>query len=91
MICIALYLLKPVRHTQGMLKQSSWVTDSCTDICTDSLEDLANIVEGCGFETVESEYVCVRLVNRAKKLEMKRVFVHGVFRRPGRFFHSSIS
>eukprot|EP00884_Botryococcus_braunii_P005972 jgi/Botrbrau1/15376/Bobra.43_2s0007.1 len=47
-----------------------------------SLEDLANIVEGCGFETVESDYVCVRLVNRRQKLEMKRVFVHGVFRRP---------
>lgn len=47
-----------------------------------STEDLASKAEAAGFEAVECKYVCVRLLNRKKQFEMRRVFVHGVFRKP---------
>jgi hypothetical protein len=59
----------------------STITDAIT-LGLNSQEDLAQKVEAAGFETKECEYVCVRLVNRKRDLEMKRVFVHGVFQRP---------
>ncbi|QDZ23276.1 methyltransferase [Chloropicon primus] len=47
-----------------------------------TLEDLAAKFEGEGFETVETDYACVELYNRKKDFEMRRVFAHGVFRKP---------
>ena len=38
--------------------------------------------EAAGFETVECAYHCVVVHNRQLRLDMKRVFVHGLFRRP---------
>lgn len=48
-----------------------------------SIEDLTAKAESAGFMTEECSYVCVQLVNRRKNFVMKRVFVHGVFRKPG--------
>ncbi|KAG1674474.1 hypothetical protein FOA52_003079 [Chlamydomonas sp. UWO 241] len=47
-----------------------------------SLDDLSGKAEAAGLEVVEAKYVCV--VNRNKKtgVELRRVFVHGVFRKP---------
>ncbi|KAK9823986.1 hypothetical protein WJX72_006802 [[Myrmecia] bisecta] len=47
-----------------------------------SREDLRSKVEQAGFETVECDYACTIVRNRKRALDMKRVFVHGVFRRP---------
>lgn len=68
-----------------MYRSSSYINcRSLSDILLGgtSLDDLVQTVEGSGFEVEEADYVCVRLLNRQKKLEMKRVFVHGVFKRP---------
>ncbi|GAB4817670.1 hypothetical protein N2152v2_004716 [Parachlorella kessleri] len=46
-------------------------------------EGLSRLVEAAGFETVECEYACVALRNRKEGgPDMRRVFVHGVFRKP---------
>ena len=47
-----------------------------------STEDLAAQANSAGFTTEECSYVCVQLFNRKKKFLMRRVFVHGVFRKP---------
>ena len=47
-----------------------------------TLEELRSKFEAEGFETVETDYVCVELYNRKKDFEMKRVFAHAVFRKP---------
>ena len=44
-------------------------------------EDLTQKAAAAGFKAVECKYACTRLINRAKEFEMKRVFVHGVFRK----------
>lgn len=46
-----------------------------------TVEDLCAKVQAAGFETVECKYACVNLRNRKRSLDMKRVFVHGVFRK----------
>ena len=43
---------------------------------------LEALFTAAGFVTVESEYACVRVVNRKKGTHMQRVFVHGVFLKP---------
>ena len=45
-------------------------------------EELAAMAVRVGFEVVECEYVCVHNKNRKTGQLLKRVFVHGVFRRP---------
>lgn len=45
------------------------------------INDLKSIFEAAGFETEEAKYCTVALRNKKKDLAMKRVFVHGVFRR----------
>lgn len=47
-----------------------------------SVEDLREKMQSTGFEALECKYACVSLCNRKRDLDMKRVFVHGVFRRP---------
>ena len=47
-----------------------------------STEDLRSKAEAAGFEAVECKYACTRLLNRKKQCELRRVFVHGVFRKP---------
>lgn len=47
-----------------------------------SVEDLEETMLRAGFERVECQYACVSLRNRRRGLDMRRVFVHGVFRRP---------
>lgn len=44
-------------------------------------EDLKAKAEAAGFCTRECTYACVNLTNRKTGLQMKRVFVHGVFKR----------
>ncbi|KAK9841962.1 hypothetical protein WJX81_001465 [Elliptochloris bilobata] len=43
---------------------------------------LRQLVEGAGFVARECEWACTRLLNRKRGLEMRRVFVHGLFERP---------
>lgn len=43
---------------------------------------LRSLAEAAGFETVECQYACVAVRNRKRGSSMRRVFVHGVFRRP---------
>lgn len=45
-------------------------------------EDLRQKAEAAGFVTRECMYACVKLLNRKTQMQMKRVFVHGVFARP---------
>ncbi len=45
-------------------------------------EDLQTKAENAGFVTRECKYACTNLLNRKKQINMKRVFVHGVFERP---------
>ncbi|WIA33602.1 hypothetical protein OEZ86_006726 [Tetradesmus obliquus] len=45
-------------------------------------EELAGLAAAAGLEVVECEYVCVFNRNRKSGLELRRTFVHGVFRRP---------
>lgn len=45
-------------------------------------EDLRSRMERAGFITEECKYVCVSITNRKHNLDMKRVFVHGQFRKP---------
>ncbi|KAL0035798.1 hypothetical protein WJX77_003039 [Trebouxia sp. C0004] len=45
-------------------------------------EDLHTKAEAAGFVTRECKYACTNLLNRKKQINMKRVFVHGVFERP---------
>lgn len=47
-----------------------------------SVQDLSARAKAAGFEVVECDYVCVTNRNAKKGLVLKRVFVHGVFRRP---------
>ena len=47
-----------------------------------STEDLEAKAAAAGFMTEECSYVCVQLLNRKKGFLMRRVFVHGVFRKP---------
>lgn len=47
-----------------------------------STEDLESRMKQAGFETVECEYACTEMRNRKKNVQMKRVFVHGIFRKP---------
>lgn len=44
-------------------------------------DELSKMMEGCGFETVEVEYATTIVKNRKQQSDMKRVFVHGVFRK----------
>jgi methyltransferase-like protein 6 len=44
-------------------------------------EDLQTKAETAGFVTRECKYACTNLLNRKKQINMKRVFVHGVFER----------
>ena len=46
-----------------------------------TLEELKEKFEGIGFDTVETDYVCVELYNRKKDFQMKRVFAHAIFRK----------
>ena len=45
-------------------------------------QDLQASTEAAGFVTRECTYACVKLLNRRTQLQMKRVFVHGVFAKP---------
>jgi methyltransferase-like protein 6 len=45
-------------------------------------EDLAAKCISVGFEVVECKYVTINSTNRKTNLTLKRVFVHGVFRKP---------
>lgn len=45
-------------------------------------EDLQAQAEAAGFVTRECKYACTSLLNRRKKVHMKRVFVHGLFEKP---------
>ena len=47
-----------------------------------STEDLIAKAAAAGFTTEECSYVCVQLLNRKKNFLMRRVFVHGIFRKP---------
>jgi len=47
-----------------------------------TVEDLAGRAEAVGMEVLECEYACVINQNRKSGKEMKRAFVHGVFRKP---------
>ena len=42
-------------------------------------EDLQAKAEAAGFVTKDCKYACTNLLNRKKQINMKRVFVHGVF------------
>ena len=41
--------------------------------------DLQSRMKAAGFRTEECKYACVQLKNRKTDLQMRRVFVHGVF------------
>lgn len=43
---------------------------------------LAELAQSVGFEILESKYICTLNMNRKTGQSMKRVMVHGVFRRP---------
>lgn len=45
-------------------------------------DELAGLATAAGLEVVDCEYVCVFNRNRKTGLELRRTFVHGVFRRP---------
>jgi methyltransferase-like protein 6 len=45
-------------------------------------DELSGLAAAAGLEAVECEYVCVFNRNRKTGLELRRTFVHGVFRRP---------
>jgi len=46
------------------------------------LETISQLAVTSGFEVVECQYACTILLNRKKEgRDMKRVFVHGVFRK----------
>lgn len=45
-------------------------------------EDLTGLAVAAGFEVVECDYVCVINRNRKTGQELRRAFVHGLFRRP---------
>ncbi|GJP56303.1 hypothetical protein CLOM_g15370 [Closterium sp. NIES-68] len=45
------------------------------------LEEVREMMGAAGFECEEMEYCCVRNENRRKGREMKRVWVHGVYRK----------
>ena len=45
-------------------------------------QDLQAKAAAAGFGTKECPYACVSLTNRKTRVQMKRVFVHGVFERP---------
>ncbi|GMH32622.1 hypothetical protein BSKO_00456 [Bryopsis sp. KO-2023] len=45
-------------------------------------EFLSELMGNLGFEAVECEYVCVIWKNRKNGKELKRVFVHGIFKKP---------
>ncbi|GLC53060.1 hypothetical protein PLESTB_000703600 [Pleodorina starrii] len=47
-----------------------------------STEELISRARGAGFETVECKYVTVVNRNRKTGVELRRVFVHGVFQKP---------
>lgn len=47
-----------------------------------SVEELSRRAREAGLEVEETKYICVHNTNRKKGLQLKRVFVHGVFRRP---------
>ncbi|KAL4534083.1 hypothetical protein Ndes2437B_g03383 [Nannochloris sp. 'desiccata'] len=46
-----------------------------------SIERMENLAHEAGFQVVECEYVTTFVKNRKKGTEMKRVFVHGVFKK----------
>lgn len=47
-----------------------------------TLERARALAEGAGFTVEELEYACVANLNRKTGKELRRVFVHGVFRKP---------
>jgi methyltransferase-like protein 6 len=51
--------------------------------CFFTTHELAGLAAAVGLEVVECEYVCVINRNRKTGQELRRVFVHGVFRKPG--------
>eukprot|EP00955_Chlamydomonas_euryale_P028820 303980-Chlamydomonas_euryale.AAC.29 len=48
-----------------------------------SIDELSGLARRAGFVVEECRYVCVISSNKKRGLELKRVFVHGVFRKPG--------
>ena len=47
-----------------------------------TVENLQALMLEAGFEIVECKYACVQLRNRRRGLDMRRVFVHGIFKKP---------
>jgi methyltransferase-like protein 6 len=47
-----------------------------------SVEDLRMRAEAAGFEVEEARYICVINRNKRTGAELRRVFVHGIFRKP---------
>lgn len=45
-------------------------------------EELSSLAAAAGLETMECEYVCVVNSNRKTGQQLRRTFVHGVFRKP---------
>lgn len=50
--------------------------------CFYTTDDLAGLARAAGLQVVECEYVCVVNRNRASGQQLRRAFVHGVFRKP---------
>jgi hypothetical protein len=48
-----------------------------------STEDLAARARSAGLQVQEADYVCVLNTNRKTGQQLRRVFVHGVFSKPG--------
>jgi len=46
-----------------------------------SIERMEKLAHDAGFQVVECEYVTTFVKNRRKKTQMKRIFVHGVFKK----------
>eukprot|EP00879_Flechtneria_rotunda_P012180 GHRR01012721.1.p1 GENE.GHRR01012721.1~~GHRR01012721.1.p1 ORF type:complete len:331 (+),score=117.39 GHRR01012721.1:767-1759(+) len=45
-------------------------------------DELSELTKAAGFEVIECEYVCVVNRNRRSGQELRRAFVHGMFRKP---------
>lgn len=45
--------------------------------------ELAGLAAAAGFDVVECDFVCVVNSNRKTGQRLRRVFVHGLFRKPG--------
>eukprot|EP00775_Hariotina_reticulata_P006980 gene6980-7194_t len=47
-----------------------------------TVQDLSGLAVAAGLDVVECQYVCVVNKNRKTGLQLRRTFVHGVFRKP---------